>query len=64
MNDFATARRFDRVVSVEMFEHMRNYALLFEHISGWLAPGGKFFMHIFVHRRCPIRSRTVARTTG
>ena len=53
MNDFATSRRFDRVVSVEMFEHMRNYTRLFEMISAWLAPGGKFFMHIFVHRNVP-----------
>jgi len=53
MNDFATSRRFDRVVSVEMFEHMRNYTRLFEMISAWLAPGGKFFMHIFVHRTVP-----------
>ena len=53
MNDFSTTRRFDRVVSVEMFEHMRNYAALFEEISLWLAPGGKFFMHIFVHRTVP-----------
>jgi len=53
MNDFATSRQFDRVVSVEMFEHMRNYTRLFEMISAWLAPGGKFFMHIFVHRTVP-----------
>jgi cyclopropane-fatty-acyl-phospholipid synthase len=53
MNDFSTTQRFDRVVSVEMFEHMRNYARLFESISGWLVPGGKFFMHIFVHRSVP-----------
>ena len=53
MNDFATPRRFDRVVSVEMFEHMRNYPALFEQICTWLAPGGKFFMHIFVHRTVP-----------
>jgi cyclopropane-fatty-acyl-phospholipid synthase len=53
MNDFATSGRFDRVVSVEMFEHMRNHALLFERISDWLSPGGKFFMHIFVHRCVP-----------
>lgn len=53
MNDFTTSRRFDRVVSVEMFEHMRNHALLFERISEWLSPGGKFFMHIFVHRCVP-----------
>ncbi|SDD94678.1 SAM-dependent methyltransferase [Aquimonas voraii] len=43
-------RRFDRVVSVEMFEHVRNYRVLFERISGWLDPGGKLFCHIFCHR--------------
>ncbi len=43
-------RRFDRVVSVEMFEHVRNYRVLFERISGWLAPGGKLFCHVFCHR--------------
>jgi cyclopropane-fatty-acyl-phospholipid synthase len=53
MNDFSTVRRFDRVVSVEMFEHMRNHARLFARIAGWLAPGGRFFMHIFVHRCVP-----------
>jgi len=53
MNDFSSDGGFDRVVSVEMFEHMRNYSRLFESISGWLAPGGKFFMHIFVHRSVP-----------
>jgi len=53
MNDFSTADRFDRVVSVEMFEHMRNYRALLERISGWLQPGGQFFMHIFCHREVP-----------
>jgi cyclopropane-fatty-acyl-phospholipid synthase len=53
MNDFAIDRSFDRVVSVEMFEHMRNYRELFKRINGWLAPQGKFFMHIFVHRSVP-----------
>jgi cyclopropane-fatty-acyl-phospholipid synthase len=53
MNDFSTVRRFDRIVSVEMFEHMRNYRELFSRIHGWLKPGGKFFMHIFVHRNVP-----------
>jgi cyclopropane-fatty-acyl-phospholipid synthase len=43
-------RRFDRVVSVEMFEHVRNYRTLFERISGWLDPGGKLFCHVFCHR--------------
>jgi cyclopropane-fatty-acyl-phospholipid synthase len=50
MNDFDTGHRFDRVVSVEMFEHMRNYERLLARVAGWLAPGGKLFVHIFCHR--------------
>lgn len=50
MNNFSTDQHFDRVVSVEMFEHMRNWKLLFERISGWLKPDGRLFFHIFVHR--------------
>jgi cyclopropane-fatty-acyl-phospholipid synthase len=53
MNDFKTDESFDRVVSVEMFEHMRNYRELFNRITGWLTAEGKFFMHIFVHRSVP-----------
>jgi len=53
MNDFATQKRFDRVLSVEMFEHMRNWATLFARVHEWLRGGGKFFMHIFVHRSTP-----------
>lgn len=49
INDFETTRRFDRVVSVEMFEHVRNYAMLMEQISTWLRPGGLLFVHVFVH---------------
>jgi len=41
---------FDRVVSVEMFEHMKNYQLLMAKIARWLRPGGKLFVHIFTHR--------------
>ncbi len=52
MNDFDIDQAFDRIVSVEMFEHMRNYAWLFRRINGWLKPGGRFFMHIFCHRSC------------
>jgi cyclopropane-fatty-acyl-phospholipid synthase len=52
MNEFDTDSRFDRVVSVEMFEHMRNFEALFRRISRWLAPDGLFFMHIFCHRLC------------
>ncbi|MEJ6645169.1 MAG: cyclopropane-fatty-acyl-phospholipid synthase family protein [Akkermansiaceae bacterium] len=41
---------FDRVVSVEMFEHMKNYDQLLQRISTWLKPGGTLFVHIFTHR--------------
>lgn len=50
MNDFDIARRFDRVVSVEMFEHMRNWHELLRRINHWLKRDGKLFIHIFVHR--------------
>ncbi|MEM9529646.1 MAG: cyclopropane-fatty-acyl-phospholipid synthase family protein [Pseudomonadota bacterium] len=43
-------RTFDRVVSVEMFEHMRNYHKLLSKVARWLNPGGKLFVHIFCHR--------------
>ncbi len=51
MNVFDTTAMFDRVVSVEMFEHMKNYQLLLAKVARWLAPGGKLFVHIFTHRR-------------
>jgi len=41
---------FDRCVSVEMFEHVRNYQVLLAKICSWLVPGGKLFVHIFAHR--------------
>jgi cyclopropane-fatty-acyl-phospholipid synthase len=50
MNDFGPDQRYDRVVSVEMFEHMRNHAELLRRIAGWLAPDGKLFVHVFAHR--------------
>ena len=50
MNDFQVEQQFDRVVSVEMFEHMRNYQELLARISGWIKPGGTLFVHIFSHR--------------
>jgi cyclopropane-fatty-acyl-phospholipid synthase len=52
MNDFDIDQRFDRIVSVEMFEHMRNYPELYRRINGWLEPEGQFFKHIFCHRTC------------
>ena len=48
--DFACEQRFDRVVSIECFEHLRNYGELFRRIRGWLKPNGRLWCHIFVHR--------------
>ncbi|MFZ2088845.1 MAG: cyclopropane-fatty-acyl-phospholipid synthase family protein [Desulfobaccales bacterium] len=53
MNSFAPERTFDRIVSVEMFEHLRNWPKFLERVSGWLKPGGKLFIHVFSHRRFP-----------
>ncbi len=50
MNEFdITADSFDRVVSVEMFEHMKNWSKLMANIARWLRPGGMFFAHVFSH---------------
>jgi len=51
MNEFAPAGRFDRVVSVEMFEHMRNWEELLTRVSGWMKPEGRLFLHVFAHQR-------------
>jgi len=51
--DFESEDRFDRIVSVEMFEHLRNWPEMFSRVARWLAPGGRFFMHVFVHRDTP-----------
>jgi cyclopropane-fatty-acyl-phospholipid synthase len=50
MNAFGPRKRFDRICSVEMFEHMRNWPALFRRVSDWLTPEGRFFMHVFCHR--------------
>lgn len=51
INTFDAAGSFDRIVSVEMLEHVRNHPALFARIARWLAPGGRFFAHVFAHRR-------------
>jgi cyclopropane-fatty-acyl-phospholipid synthase len=51
MNDFTIADTFDRVVSVEMFEHMRNYRELLHRVASWLRPDGQLFLHIFCHHQ-------------
>ena len=50
MNDFETESKYDRVVSIELFEHMRNYKKLLSKISSWLNDDGKLFIHIFTHQ--------------
>jgi cyclopropane-fatty-acyl-phospholipid synthase len=51
VNGFAPGRTFDRVVSVEMLEHVRNHEALFGRIATWLRPGGRLFVHVFCHAR-------------
>lgn len=58
MNRFETGERFDRVVSVEMLEHMRNYPALLGGVRGWLRPEGRLFVHIFCHRTFAYRFET------
>ncbi len=53
MNDFGIGNTFDRVVSVEMFEHMTNWQTLLGRIHGWLRPEGRLFLHVFSHRSAP-----------
>jgi cyclopropane-fatty-acyl-phospholipid synthase len=55
MNDFKTDRRFDRVVSIEMFEHMANWRILLGRIASWLKPDGCLYIHIFSHEKSPYR---------
>lgn len=56
MNAFEpTGGRFDRIVSVEMFEHMANWRALLERARGWLKPDGRLFLHVFTHRDAAYR---------
>ncbi len=74
MNSFDPARivngsgdgKFDRVVSVEMFEHMRNYEQLLSRIAAWLRTDGKLFVHIFCHRKLvyPFETKGAANWMG
>ncbi len=62
MNDFDTGDRFDRIVSVEMWEHMSNWAALMERARRWLRRDGRLFLHVFSHRRAPYRFDTADRS--
>jgi cyclopropane-fatty-acyl-phospholipid synthase len=50
VNNLSLDEKFDRVISIEMFEHMRNYQTLLENIASWLRSDGKLFVHIFCHK--------------
>ncbi|ORZ38269.1 S-adenosyl-L-methionine-dependent methyltransferase [Catenaria anguillulae PL171] len=58
INQWSTNEKFDRVMSVEMFEHLKNYSTIFSLIHSLLRPGGKCFIHIFVHRSMPYHFQT------
>lgn len=62
MREFECSDRFDRVVSVEMFEHMRNYELLLHRVADWLKDDGKAFVHVFCHRDTPYLFETEGTT--
>jgi cyclopropane-fatty-acyl-phospholipid synthase len=51
VNTLELDERFDRILSIEMLEHMRNYEALFARIASWLEPDGRFFCHVFSHDR-------------
>ncbi len=51
MNQMDSKEHFDRILSIEMFEHMRNWERLLQRISTWLVPKGKLFIHIFTHKK-------------
>jgi cyclopropane-fatty-acyl-phospholipid synthase len=55
MNEFDAVGRFDRVVSVEMFEHMANWDALLHRVRGWLNADGRLFLHVFSHAAAPYR---------
>lgn len=61
MNAFDIDTRFDRVVSVEMWEHMSNWGALLERTRRWLREDGRLFLHVFSHRKMPYRFETADR---
>lgn len=62
MNAFQPDMSFDRIVSVEMFEHMANWQALLTKISAWLKPEGRLFVHVFSHKSHPYRFNTSDKT--
>jgi len=61
MNDFLADRLYDRVLSVEMFEHMSNWRALLAKVKSWLSPDGRAFIHVFTHNAAPYRFDAAAK---
>lgn len=55
INDFKPHGTFDRVVSVEMFEHVANWNALLSRVKTWLSNDGRLFLHVFSHEKAPYR---------
>jgi cyclopropane-fatty-acyl-phospholipid synthase len=53
INDFAPTDTYDRILSVEMFEHLRNWPLMFSRLATWMRPEGRAFLHVFCHKEQP-----------
>ena len=64
INAFDTKSKFDRVVSVEMMEHVRNHRPLLNRIHSWMSPEGKMLVHVFVIRSSLIRLIRKGQTIG
>ncbi|RKO93677.1 S-adenosyl-L-methionine-dependent methyltransferase [Blyttiomyces helicus] len=59
INEFKMERTFDRIISIEMLEHMKNYASLLSKVSKWLVPStGRLFVHVFAHKNVPYDFKT------
>jgi cyclopropane-fatty-acyl-phospholipid synthase len=53
VNSYSFKKKFDRIISIEMFEHMKNYKSLFKKVASWLSPHGMLFTHVFCHESMP-----------
>jgi cyclopropane-fatty-acyl-phospholipid synthase len=62
VNAFVPDRTFDRIVSIEMMEHVRNHRALLGRVAGWLRPDGRLFVHVFAHRTLAFRFDAQARS--
>jgi cyclopropane-fatty-acyl-phospholipid synthase len=62
ISNFAPEHQVDRIVSIEMFEHLRNYREMFRRVSTWLTDEGRIFIHIFTHKNSPYLFETTGKT--